>query len=266
MAKKSSSSNSTSKQVFDFIYVDVGRIERLVAQMDELGVLTSLSQEHSKGKQSSGEQSGKIGGTLGVVSGESSDKMEIANTFGKSMVRSFDGRHALPISFLNMLAEEGMIEADPSNWRSGSIGQITGGVTIANMEVLTRLTSSSVIGALDDEIENAAVAFELLGKSAARVQAVVLKGGTRAWGIYDVDNWVMDPDALSAYHGSKLTGQWTMIGIVEALPGENSAPNFEHFGEAMQSLAKFTELSTQLIGRKSSCHGVTPLLLFRQVS
>lgn len=95
----------------------------------------------------------------------------------------------------------------------------------------------------------------------------------RLWSAVDPANVVGAASTLHWKLGARIDGDWHLIGVVDCLPGQLSWPTEEQgalFGPSEASLldALVTMMSElgKLIGRPSDCHGVTPLVVLREIS
>ena len=93
-----------------------------------------------------------------------------------------------------------------------------------------------------------------------------------SWEILEEQYIVGQASDLTLKHGVIVPGEWVMPGILDAFPGEHTneetinalaelAGSF--IGEAATRLAPATR---QALGRPAWAHGVTPLLIFREIS
>ena len=69
-------------------------------------------------------------------------------------------------------------------------------------------------------------------------------------------------------HGAKIPGGWSVVGIVDALPTNNyQAPSVSPFTGGMQQV--IADISSSIrpgFGRPDHAWGITPLLIFREVT
>lgn len=90
---------------------------------------------------------------------------------------------------------------------------------------------------------------------------------------------VISASDLTLKHGVTVSGQWTMVGVLDALPeaGASGAPSeaaLAEFGSsAAAGTAPFSELMFHLtpairglLGRPFLAYGLTPLVIFRQIT
>jgi hypothetical protein len=84
------------------------------------------------------------------------------------------------------------------------------------------------------------------------------------------DNFlVVSSSDILLNHGSIIPGQWSIIGILDALPDAAAAQNdqtptmFE--GPLGQFMREFGPKIRELLGRPPGSHGVTPLIIMREI-
>ncbi len=87
------------------------------------------------------------------------------------------------------------------------------------------------------------------------------------------EQWLVGTSAeIALKHGYEIAGQWSILGIMDALPGPLPAQIIipplpfgapQNMGPNAQNLAVAARTS---FGRPADAHGVTPLLIFREVS
>ncbi|MCA1406130.1 hypothetical protein I6F26_21020 [Ensifer sp. IC3342] len=75
-------------------------------------------------------------------------------------------------------------------------------------------------------------------------------------------------------HGARISGQWTMIGVLDAEPDLITTTNYSeeqnNFLFATNGLAHLLDLvmpiARAFLGRPSGAYGITPLVIYREVS
>lgn len=252
--------------VYDFLYVDWKRISSLTSQMDEMGVLKEISETHSKDVTTTGAIGGKLDGSVGADGTKAGIEAQASTgknkNYGKTHARSFDAMFALPINFLDLLEENELIHKSQEDWAGGRIALFKGALTIADMTAILPAFAQGANG--DAEMVLGAT---ILNEMPPNVQGVLVKGGTKIWSVYDLENWVTHPASLSMSHGARIDGQWAIIGIVDAKPNDNpTKAKSSLFAPSTSSAVEFSELLRTEFGRPKNCYGFTPLLVFRQVS
>ena len=246
--------------VFDFLYIDWGRISSLVAQMDEMGVLEGITDTASKDSSEISSTSGKGKASVAVVEAEGEQKFSKRTGRSRGQSKTFNARFSLPINFLDLLTDNDLIHKSQEEWSIGRIGMFKGTMTIADMTALLPGMKSS------SQDTNAQLAVNILSEMPPTAQGIITKGGTKIWAVYDIENWVTHPTSLALAHGAKLDGQWVIIGIVDAKPSKTrKKANSGLFSTAMAAMVDFSEVLRQEIGRPENCFSFTPLLVFREV-
>ncbi len=73
-------------------------------------------------------------------------------------------------------------------------------------------------------------------------------------------------------HSTNVSGEWHVVGVVDAVPDDFVPLTLEQFfvGTPVQSLEQFVErlarASRTILGRPSAAYGVTPIVIFRQIA
>lgn len=282
--------------VFDFIYVDQQRISQLLTQFNETGFLTEILDNKSAGRQSRKSDRHKVGGSALFLKGDSEIAADYSAHHEGSVGRKFDPKWVNALNFLDELQSRGLLQREISEARIGQIGLAFGSLKIRDLGALREIWNKpSVIAAFQNheqeksnlsrqqrKAKNRAVDgkssslppeqqlfFDLVDTFPHTVQAIV---GTepKTWGILESQSLLGFSTDFALKFGGKIQGSWAMVGIVEALPDESINPSpfetksIDEVADAM--IAHLAPLSRQLLGRPSDAFGVTPLMIFREVS
>jgi hypothetical protein len=92
------------------------------------------------------------------------------------------------------------------------------------------------------------------------------------WATLVEENLVPSSSSVMLKHGVLVSGIWTMIGILDAVPGVNNITDeqLQSFLPIMGSVGTLTISIAQnvrnLFGKPDSSVGITPLLIYREVS
>ncbi len=120
----------------------------------------------------------------------------------------------------------------------------------------------------------------IIGMLPHTIQARLLaENGTSVWCSLREDGLVVSASDLTLKHGITVSGKWTIVGVLDALAEisqdgmatqeaidaakQPQAIGAEPMGELMQAL---TPAIRGLLGRPAQSHGITPLVVFREVS
>lgn len=93
------------------------------------------------------------------------------------------------------------------------------------------------------------------------------------------DGLVVSASDLTLKHGVTVSGRWNMLGVLDALPEIDAAGNLTAEaveaaqGNVLPSASAFGELMLQLtpairglLGRPHTAYGMTPVLIFREIT
>ncbi|MEQ1930330.1 MAG: hypothetical protein ABL957_07325 [Parvularculaceae bacterium] len=255
--------------VYDFLYVDATRIRSLISQLHASGVPIDLEETNKVEGELSG--SGDVAGKIGVGDW----KLLEANAEGSGKLsgsletkRRFDVQYTLPMSLLRLLTDQDIINREPREWRFGTIALFTGQVHLADI--------SSVHGSWDaileagSGLEGSALveAKALLGNMPPSVHGIFHKNSAKVWCNLLRENWVTPPSGITLSHGSHVAGDWSVLGTVDALASENVDKDYQPpvSGALYDVFRKVADGLREMMGRPDGCFGLSPLLVFRQVT
>lgn len=104
--------------------------------------------------------------------------------------------------------------------------------------------------------------------------SLVITDDYAVWATASEDSIVGAMPDLVLKHGAKVAGQWSMLGILDALPFEEdqmlSGMEIIRTGMTTDGIAKaalgLAPAIRQMLGRPLLSYGMTPLLVFREVA
>ena len=279
--------------VFDFLYVDHDRIGLYISQFNDFGSLTSLVRtSEASGKK---DFKGKVP-TMLEMGSESSSRT--------SSTKSFDPRWTECLAFMDELQARDMIKRSVTGIGIGQFVLCGGDLAIVDIGAMQRFLKHPSVRALaskgadvtpnHSEIpskaqrkqqgrlgqakptaaeEQMSAGFEIVGEVSHAVHARLRVGNDHLWCTLKTDCMIMSPADVMLKYGVLVEGTWHVLGILDAVPG---APEYQlptllkiFSGDAANTMmAGSVELFTRLrfvLGRPTSCHGVTPLAIFRKI-
>ena len=252
-------------EVYDFMYVDGPRIRSLISQLHDIGVLDELTEtdeaEHTR--------SSHLGGTIGakpIVSSEADKNSSRATR--EAQHRRYDVQYALPIDLIDMLEGEGLVTEKPNDFRFGSIARFTGAVHAMDLGIFEG--SWGNLADMADGMKEPGVAKaigSMLSKMPPSIQAVLTNRGAKVWTNLLREHWLVPPTNFGLSHGTKIGGDWTVLGVVDALPDDPKKIEAIETPSTMMA-GSMDELMTalrQMMGRPSECFGFSPILVYRKV-
>jgi hypothetical protein len=303
--------------VFDFLYHDARRVGSFLAQFDKSGHLQQVKQTESVGRTSSNKagMSGS-GGVPLVAQGAGSAEHSWARDGREGAERVYDPLWANALALLDFLTEADMIKRDIGRARIGGFVLFSGVLTIVDLSmmkgvweipVLKKSFTDGVALSINKqendlsgnrherrlnqlkqntEKKNSAKELEmqvdgilqLLKLLPHAVQArVTNENGTTVWSNLREDCLVISTADLALKHGPTISGEWNVLGILDAEPDVNiDGPESPSRSQVLalaaladspfaQSMAHLSPFIRQL-GRPATAHGITPILIFRKVS
>jgi hypothetical protein len=99
--------------------------------------------------------------------------------------------------------------------------------------------------------------------------------GDAYWCSLSVEGLTSSPGDLMLKHGVLLGGEWSMLGILDALPSQRlsdqqselqNAMTIATLGPLVGGIGVMADALRPMIGRPADAYGITPLLVFREVA
>lgn len=302
-AEKASSAGQGEPQndsVYDFLFHDARRIGSFLAQFDDSGHLTQVTQSESASKGAKRGYRINIGGGASVLGtgGQGSVGLERTPEEGgsESSLRVYDPLWTNALTFLDYLELHGLLERDLTRARLGQMVLATGSLTISDLAMMQsawklptvqklmktgadasppnrqqrRAAERSVQSTEPNHVE---LVIDLLSILPHAVQARLRDSRGEVWCSLSQASMVSLPSDLLLKHGTDIPGEWSMLGILDAHPDPLSDPDRPAQVTDGVPTNLIATLITSLVpvvrgmlGRPTNAFGVTPLLIFRKVS
>lgn len=302
--------------VLDILYCDATRIGAFLSQFDELGVATRVTVSESMQKARGRSFKFNVGGgmpglgnaTFNVERGAPSESGQQGET------RDYDPLWANAFALLDYLETNGLIIRSLDAARIGQFVLATGSMSVMDLTLFKDLWASPAFKALikssqqqetaapapnrqqrragkqkgavnseDSAASNATdIGFSIVSMLPHATQARVLLPTTNqtVWSSLRPEGMVISPSDIFLKHGLAVAGEWSMMGILDALPDTNASgrmsPDGIHalshaqaaaennpFGEMMLNILPFVR---PMLGRPFDAFGMTPLLIYRKIS
>ena len=283
--------------VFDFLYHDARRIGSFISQLDKSGLLTSMKETENAEKSAGTTVGGTVAGSVAVAKAGASLQEATSQVAKEAIERTYDPFWINAIALVDMLDERGLISDGLSNARIGQIVRVSGEITMTDMSTwkglwaepsLREAITSSMDGsaglpvvkgkaayeakrAAKDQAGNAKAVLGVLNILPHFVQTMIVDDERNAvWASTPEHNMVGSTGELIFKYGSTIPGRWTVVGVLDAYPDEQDsggpiaarAPNAFVTGIAEHLITPIRAL----LGRPADAYGMTPLVIFRELS
>jgi hypothetical protein len=297
--KKSAGQDSPREEhsVYDFLYHDARRIGSFLAQFYESGLLQSVKQ--TKGTEQAAQS--KYGGQSGIhsivkIGGQFEQQ---SGTVGKdTLERQYDPFWTHALTLLDLLNDRGMIHRELGQSAMGQFVAVKGALIISDIELLKAVWDNEKLrksyiaqeinsavskvsaseGTKREEIRrDAEFALELVQGLPHTLQARLLSNTSQVWCTLSPESLVGSASDIVLKHGAAISGEWSIIGILDAYPyqegGEvlHGQPMVDLIATAAghgagQVALRLANHARTFMGRPPGYYGVTPLLIFREIS
>jgi len=284
----------STDSVYDFLYHDARRIGSFLAQIDPSGHLTSLKQIDSAESGSGMRSSANVSGNAVVARAGAAMEDQRTAVERESLERTYDPLWTNALALLDMLDEREMIRRGLIASRIGYFVKVSGSLSVTDLTLwrglwsMPALKEAFIEGAvkrqplaissqnrterrkargkegpsskstLESQME---AGLAMVGMLPHTIQARMFSNdGTSAWCSLREDGLVVSASDLTLKHGVTISGQWTMVGVLDAVPdadgpqGNGGLPNLgaSPLSELMQTL---TPAFRTILGRPTQDYG-----------
>lgn len=295
-----------SDSVFDFMYHDARRVGSFLAQFDDAGHLQQLKQSETLTKGLKRGWKVSVGGGMGDFgTGEVSAERGPGEGGSEASERVYDPYWTNARTLLDYLTEHEMIQREIWKARIGQFVLIKGSLVVLDVAMLKSAWEKPAIRKrmMDESIQTATAEMnrqqrrqqkaisqnkprddvqfliDLLTILPHSLQAQLVGDTFRVWCSLGADSLVGLSSDLVLKHGTYVPGEWHMLAVLdaapEAEPQSDDLGKLSAFEEAVAGVAgslvgtltaRLSPITRRILGRPHGAHGVTPLLIFREVS
>lgn len=289
--------------VFDFLYFDTERIASFLAQLNDFGQLQSISNNENIKKNTSSTMfiSGKAG--VGVVAAGLESNRTNGSEQNKNLNTVYDARWLNALNFLDIAEQKELINKDIKTSGIGQLVLFSGNVFIYDSSIPSEIMKNekikqymlrdapgsnrrekgknAAIGAMGSyNMGSQELAFELSNAMPNSIQFSMQNGDIQTWSCLDEKNMTIKPLDLILKHGLAISGNWSIIGILDAEPtlsnkdepiifaenkDDHQLPVFPFAQHCERIGLEVYSTMRRFFGKQNSFYGVTPLLIFRSV-
>lgn len=274
--------------VHDFLYHDARRIASFLSQFETYGVVQLIKATETTSRASATKTAITAGGGLPLVAkGEATRDHTVTESEGDSADLTYDPLWTHARTLLRSLESADLINKDIRKARIGQFVMVTGALAILDLSTLkilwdSRGIQSLIAGAIGGQkskvsppvVAQAKTIAEVLKALPHGVQARLgTKDGDLIWCGLRGESLVGSSADLLLEHGALISGTWNVLGVLDAVP-DGSMPKTsveaktvaDSFIDIAQMMWALAPMARNALGRPATSYGMTPLLIFREVS
>jgi hypothetical protein len=287
-----------SVSVFDFLYCDTRRIGSFLAQFDDAGHLERVIQRESATKGARRGFKLQVGGgatlagtgasgNVGVERGPQDEGTEASE-------RVYDPLWTNARTFLDYIEDRNLLIRDLSKTRLGQFVIASGTLAIFDLAILKQAwTIPSIkkmilagISAHEAQLTRTRQQQQRLANKDAKsiamnagidmfallphtIQAAIKSDNGTCWTILKEDSMIVPGSDVLLKYGIELAGKWDMVGILDSYPQTDDTVQIEAASTITglwQVISQMAPAIRGILGKPNESYGLTPLLIFREVS
>ena len=286
-----------SDSVFDFLYQDARRVGSCLAQLNPGGLVQSVKQQNLTEETGGVDASVSAGANAIVARAGTGLSTRYGNTNRDSIERTFDPFWTNAVDLLNLLESRQLLHRDITSAGIGKFVLVTGRLGIIDFSQLKLVWDIPELRALCEKSiadglgpSDAALTFfpkhknnkEQAAKAFAKLIVTVfqslpetiqgrLSDGNDRLFYFTLNDagLVSSPTELLLKHGLAIGGEWSIMGILDALPGPRSfeepgvVASLGLEGNPLTILLGGMQGILQQAGKPDEAYGLSPLLIFR---
>jgi hypothetical protein len=261
----------------DYVYIDNLKLSHYYSQLSSHGlVVTSKRLSKQSGKQGSSGQA-KLPILSGAMAAETSTE--------QSMELNIDSAFSRPQETLDALYAAGYIQSDISNARLGSLILERGAISLFDIRILKDvwidmgdIVAANAVGNISNikdqqrataqkkkEFEGIA---KIISKMPHSLQGTLSTEEDAAWFTLKPESMLASAEDLTFKHGSALKGEWHILGILDALPDQESldiGPSLMSPSAIESAMTHMLDALRSMLGRPPDRYGITPIMIFRTI-
>lgn len=265
--------------VYDFLYHDVHRIGSFLSQFDPNGHLQSSTRSNSLSQNRSASEDKSLTGRLpAIAEGKTTNSHSNSEINKNDSSKTYDPLWQNSLALLDYLEQNNLINRDLHKSRIGQFVLISGKLFMFDMEYMQELIQKPTLkksfidgyiaGRVNrkEAMHEASVVLDVLATLPGSIQCRLLGNGFSTWSTLQTSGLSLSADDLLLKHGTCIGGEWYMLGILDAIPDNGSQVDLSFLPLMQKGLADFSSSIRPEFGRSSDYFGITPLLVFREVS
>jgi len=270
--------------ILDFLYVDFNRIKSWIAQLVDDGVQTS----HKKLTNSSESSNDEVGGFVesgarasvlvakAGLKASANAKSSSSESYASTLEKSFDASWSLPLNFLDLVSEAGLINPSIESASIGSLVLVTGSPVVMDIKFLQDIWAPGIAymasqSKVTHKTKHAHSEMTNLGSflkvmPPAPQMKIYVENGPTAWATLNNEHMIINTSALALTHGFNISGQWGVLAILDATPDIGMpAPPVRSSSGLLGGMNDLLVSLRDTMGRPADAYGISPLVIYREV-
>jgi hypothetical protein len=253
-----------SAEIYDFLYVDRARISVLYAQLFPQGILTTV--------KTTAEQSFSDDNNIGTDVKLFKAEAKSAEGGSEGIERMFDASWSIPLEVLSALRSRSLVLDSMKEANLGSIILMDCHLRIIDFASMDGLwepalkiyiaTAKPELPAMMDEI------LAVLKAMPKVIHAHFLTSEAFLWSSLQPTGLTIPTDDLTLKHGGVVSGGWKALYVLDTWADGGKPPDVDLWsgGDLTNGVLTAMHGLRTLLGRPSTWIGVTPLMIYRNVS
>jgi hypothetical protein len=253
--------DSVEAAVYDFLYVDRGRVSALYAQLFPQGTLTSVKTT----AQSSYSDDQSIGSDLKVIKGDTKS----TDSGAEGIEHIFDASWAIPVEVLARLTQRSLVRSSLRGANLGTIALLDGFIRIIDYTAVKDMWEPVMTMLVGEDKPGFKGVVGIMKNIPHTMHAHFLTECGYLWASLEPQNLMVPPADIVLKHGGSVSGTWKVLFLLDAYPEFGQvAPTAQSWsaGDATEGVLNALHILRSQIGRPFHWFGITPLLIYRQVS
>lgn len=260
--------------LYDFAYVDIDKLKSYCSQLDELGLLNTITTS----KSNLSDKVGKFGAGKNPIIDVSSETKTSAS---ESLTHTFDSSEALPFKAIEMLNAQDLINYDIEQANHGQIVLISGNAKMYDFSMISSSWENLV--KMHVRNQNMSVGKNPKNKELSTDNKMIVNMlesmpplmsfkikddcENTAWSALEKQHLIGSSYSYSLKHGTTMRGRWHILGILDATPYDHLISANDDYPEddMLSALTGMGDAVRTLMGRKNNEFGLTPIAIWRML-
>lgn len=260
--------------LYDFIYVDIGKLKSYCSQLDELGLLKSITTSES----TTTNKTKRVGTGKNPVLDVSSESKSTENG---SLTHTFDHMESLPFKAIEIMHAENLINYDIKNTNYGQIVCISGYAKLYDLTILS--SSWESLMKIQEKNSNIARGINPKNKELSTESKMIVKmldsmpplmsfkikdtDKNTTWAALEMEHLIGSSFGYALKHGTALRGKWNILGILDATPHNSNVDlnDYPDDNDMLSALNGVSDAVRVFMGRTKDEFGITPIAIWRML-